>query len=65
MSIRVIPTPQCEAFAQRLAALEGGEACEATASGMAAILSVCMTFLRTGDHIICSRDVFGSTSGLV
>jgi len=56
--------PTVRGFCQRLAALEGGEACEATASGMAAILSVCMTFLHTGDHIICSRDVFGSTLGL-
>ena len=56
--------PTVRSFSQRLATLEGGEACEATASGMAAILSVCMTFLRTGDHIICSRDVFGSTLGL-
>ena len=56
--------PTVRSFSERLAALEGGEAAEATASGMAAILSVCMAFLRAGDHVICSRDVFGSTIGL-
>lgn len=56
--------PTVRSFAERLAALEGAEAAEATASGMAAIMSVCMAFLRAGDHVICSRDVFGSTLGL-
>ncbi len=56
--------PTVRAFEQRLAALEGADAAVGTASGMAAILSVCMTFLQSGDHVICSRDVFGSTVGL-
>ena len=56
--------PTVRAFEQRLAALEGADAAVGTASGMAAILSVCMTFLKSGDHVICSRDVFGSTVGL-
>jgi len=56
--------PTVRAFAERLAALEDAPAAEATASGMAAIMSVCMAFLRQGDHVICSRDVFGSTVGL-
>ena len=36
----------------------------ATASGMSAILALCMTHLRAGDHVLCSRDVFGATVSL-
>jgi O-succinylhomoserine sulfhydrylase len=57
------PTVRC--FEQRLAALEGGEACVATASGMAAILATCMALLKSGDHIVCSDSVFGSTITLL
>lgn len=53
--------PTVKNFEVRLAALEQAEDCVATASGMAAIMSVCMAHLSAGDHIICSRDVFGST----
>ncbi len=56
--------PTVETFAVRLAALEGGEACMPTASGMAAILSCCMAFLKAGDHVLCSRSVFGATVSL-
>lgn len=56
--------PTVRAFEQRLAALEGAEAAVATASGMAAILSTCMALLKAGDHVICSRDVFGTTVNL-
>lgn len=56
--------PTVRMLEQRLAALEQAEAAVATASGMAAILSVCMAFLKTGDRVVCSRDVFGSTIGL-
>jgi len=48
-------------FQDRLAALEGGEACIATSSGMAAILTTAMAHLQAGDHVICSRSVFGAT----
>jgi len=48
-------------FEERLATLEGGEKCVATASGMAAILSTCMALLKSGDHIVSSRNVFGPT----
>jgi len=54
--------PTVRAFEERLAALEGGEACVATASGMAAILSTCLGLLRAGDHILSSRSIFGSTT---
>lgn len=56
--------PTVRGFEERLGALEEGEGAVATASGMAAIFSVCMALLRSGDHVICSRDVFGATSGL-
>jgi len=56
--------PTVRTFEQRIASMESAEAAVATASGMAAILSICLTWLKTGDHVICSRDVFGSTVGL-
>lgn len=56
--------PTVRGFEERLASLEGAEACVATASGMSAILSVCMALLKSGDHVICSRDVFGTTRSL-
>ena len=56
--------PTVSVFEQRLAALEGGDEGVATSSGMAAILTLCLTVLRAGDHVICSRNVFGSTVGL-
>jgi O-succinylhomoserine sulfhydrylase len=56
--------PTVRTFEQRIAALEGGEAAVATSSGMAAILSTCMALLQAGDHVICSRNVFGTTTNL-
>jgi O-succinylhomoserine sulfhydrylase len=56
--------PTVTMFQDRLAALEGGEACMATASGMAAIMSVVMSALQTGDHIVSSQSLFGSTLGM-
>jgi len=56
--------PTTQAFEQRLAAMEGGEACVATASGMAAIMSLCVAMLQAGDHIVSSRSVFGTTTTL-
>ena len=53
--------PSVTMFQNRLAALEGAPACIATASGMAAIFALSLTVLKAGDHIICSRSVFGST----
>ncbi|MBT5331260.1 MAG: O-succinylhomoserine sulfhydrylase [Porticoccaceae bacterium] len=57
--------PTVKAFEERLALMEGAESCVATSSGMAAILSTCMALLQSGDHIVCSRDVFGSTTMLL
>tara|TARA_R110001592_G_scaffold363248_6_gene682431 strand:+ start:134749 stop:135951 length:1203 start_codon:yes stop_codon:yes gene_type:complete len=56
--------PTVRTFEQRIAALEGGEQAVGTASGMAAILSTCMALLKSGDHVICSRNVFGTTVNL-
>jgi len=56
--------PTVQAFEARLAAMEGGERCVATASGMSAILATCMALLNAGDHVICSRGVFGTTNVL-
>ncbi|MBF0218838.1 MAG: O-succinylhomoserine sulfhydrylase [Gammaproteobacteria bacterium] len=54
--------PTVRTFEERLAALEGGERCVATSSGMAAILAVCMGLLKQGDHLISSRSIFGTTT---
>ena len=56
--------PTVRMFQDRLAALEGGESCVATASGMSAILATCMALLEAGDHVVCSRAVFGTTTVL-
>jgi len=56
--------PTTQAFEARLAAMEGGQACVATASGMAAIMSLCLAVLQAGDHIVSSRSVFGTTTTL-
>jgi O-succinylhomoserine sulfhydrylase len=56
--------PTVSAFEERLAAMEGGESCVATASGMSAILATCMGLLEQGDHIVSSRSIFGSTTML-
>lgn len=56
--------PTVNTFQERIAAMEGGEAAVATASGMAAILSTCMALLKAGDHVVCSKSVFGTTTVL-
>ena len=56
--------PTVDAFSKRLAAMEGGECCVATASGMSAILATCLATLESGDHIVAAHTLFGSTIGL-
>jgi O-succinylhomoserine sulfhydrylase len=56
--------PTVRTFSERLASMEGGETCVATASGMSAILSVCLSLLSSGDHLIAARGLFGSTTQL-
>jgi len=53
--------PTVNAFQERLALMEKGERCLAFASGMAAIMAVGMGLLKAGDHVVCSRGVFGNT----
>jgi len=57
--------PTVRYFEERLAAMEGGTSCVGTSSGMAAILATCMALLKSGDHIVCSDSVFGSTIALL
>ncbi len=56
--------PTVRIFEERITALEGAEEAVATSSGMAAILSTCMALLKAGDHVVCSRSVFGTTTVL-
>lgn len=53
--------PTVSMFEERLAALEGAEDCVATASGMSAIMAVCLSHLKNGDHIVASGSLFGAT----
>ena len=56
--------PTVRAFERRLALLEGGERCVATASGMGAILTMCLAYLKAGDHLLCAKQLFGSSVAL-
>ncbi|MTI12946.1 O-succinylhomoserine sulfhydrylase [Sansalvadorimonas verongulae] len=53
--------PGVRMFEERMMALEGAEEGCATGSGMAAIMGICMAHLKAGDHVVCSRSVFGTT----
>jgi O-succinylhomoserine sulfhydrylase len=57
--------PTVAAFETRLAAIEGAEACRATATGMAAVHASMLCHLRTGDHVVASRALFGSCFWIV
>ena len=57
--------PTVTSFERRLAALEGTETAIAASTGMGAILMMCMGLLKAGDHVICSRSMFGSTIALI
>jgi O-succinylhomoserine sulfhydrylase len=54
--------PTVAAFQNRLAALEGAQACVATASGMSAIMATVMSLTRAGDHVVAARELFGATT---
>jgi len=60
-----VGNPTVASMEIRLAALEGAEACIATSSGMSAILLMCLGLLKSGDHVICSHSLFGSTIKLI
>jgi len=53
--------PTVTMMERRLAAMEGTTGCIGTASGMAAILMLILALLKSGDHVVCSQSVFGST----
>jgi len=57
--------PNTTELIDKMAALEGSETGWATASGMAAIFTTFATFLKSGDHVLSSRSVFGSTHQLL
>ena len=57
--------PTVRTFEQRLASLEGAECCVATASGMSAITATVLGLLKTGDHVVSSRSIFGTTTVLL
>lgn len=56
--------PTVQAFQQRVAQLEGAEAAMATATGMSAIFATVGALLQSGDHLVSSRGLFGTTTGL-
>lgn len=56
--------PTVTMMQNRLAALEGGEACVATASGMSAILALVMATMKAGEHVVASNGLFGATQQL-
>ena len=56
--------PTVRSFEGRLAALEGADYCVATASGMSAILTLSLALLESGDHVVASAGLFGSTVSL-
>lgn len=57
--------PTVTSFERRLAAMEDTEAAIGASTGMGAILMMCMGLLKAGDHVICSRSMFGSTIALI
>lgn len=57
--------PTVTSLEQRLAAMEGAEACLATSSGMSAIMLMCFSLLKAGDHVVYSQSMFGSTLKLI
>lgn len=56
--------PTVRAFERRLALMEKGERCVATSSGMGAILTMCLAYLKAGDHLLCAKQLFGSSVAL-
>jgi O-succinylhomoserine sulfhydrylase len=57
--------PNVDEFIKKMCVLEGAEAGYATATGMAAVFASVFALLRQGDHLICSRSVFGSTHTMI
>ena len=57
--------PTVTMFEERLAGIEGAEACRATATGMAAVHAALLSHLKTGDRVVASRALFGSCHWIV
>ena len=57
--------PTVKLFEDRLAILENADSCVATSSGMSAILSIFITFCKTGDHVVVSKSIFGTSVQLL
>jgi O-succinylhomoserine sulfhydrylase len=57
--------PNCQEFTDKMCALEGAEAGHATASGMSAVFASFMALLKSGDHLLCARSIFGSTHTVI
>lgn len=60
MTYSRLQNPTVQMLEERIAIMEGAEACRATASGMAAMTAALLCQLETGDHIVASRALFGS-----
>ena len=60
-----VSNPNADEFAEKLALLEGGEAALATATGMSAVFSVMGALLNSGDHIVSSKSIFGSSQHVI
>ena len=56
-----LSNPTTAVFEERIAALEGGRAALATASGMAAQMTALLTLLKTGDHLVAASTLYGGT----
>lgn len=57
--------PTTDILEQRIATLDGGIGCIATASGMSAISTTLLTLLKSGDHIVASSSIYGGTYNLL
>ena len=57
--------PTVSMFEEKMALLEGGARATATSTGMGAILTLLMAELSAGDHVVCSRNCFGSTLNMI
>ena len=62
---RYFNTPNQEGLAQKIAAIEQAEAGLIFSSGMAAISSVMLTYLKSGDHAIIQNDIYGGTRNFI
>lgn len=65
MTYSRLQNPSVQMFEERLALLEGAEACRASSSGMAAISAALMATLSAGDHVVAARQAFGACRAVV